>query len=697
MSLPSVKGLSTEDVCSDVKPKGQELVSGPRTRKLTGKGEQYREAESAKWIKAFLKSYGSWKQIAREARRKLKGFCSQENLNEINQQVQNSLDKVKQNYECLQRNSLNTPDIVQKLDACTILTNEIYDLVCKRLEGSIVEENFNQEVEKERVREILNRDEYQSVFGEASTENSSCAYGSSTTSSKVSQERVIAEADLAAKRVQVKSMLEIEAQHAKVSKLECEWKCHESQIMAEMKQKEAEVLQQLDEEKSKLKVMETDMEVKMAAARVDVYSRLEDGVERENLDFEPEVKSMQPLKHPRKSTARAATILPSQVCSEISAVNLAEALTSSLSLSRLPVPIPAIFSGDPLKFVDFKISFTTLIDSKAISAGEKMLYLKSYLSGEARKAVEGFFYRSSEDAYEGAWAVLQERYGNSFVIQKAFRDKLKSWPKIAPNDPSSLRDFADFLKSCEEAMPQVKGLSILNDCEENHKMLKKLPDWVVRKWSRVVVEVLDACGEYPSFECFSRFIKKEARIACNPIASPFLLKSRTSSNDLSRKAKALSTSTEFKKQETVHVLKSKLPCLVCTDTSHSIAKCPKFAVKSMEDKMSFIHQNHLCFGCLRKGHLSKDCKTRHVCGECRRHHPTCLHLERVRSQDAAQQCSISSEETPQVSRSVLSHALTRNISATSSIVPVFLSSVKDPGKEILTYALLDTQNSELFL
>ncbi|XP_060923658.1 N-acyl-aromatic-L-amino acid amidohydrolase (carboxylate-forming) B-like [Limanda limanda] len=32
-----------------------------------------------------------------------------------------------------------------------------------------------------------------------------------------------------------------------------------------------------------------------------------------------------------------------------------------------------------------------------------MYYLKIYLVGEARRAVEGFFYRNSEDAYTGAW------------------------------------------------------------------------------------------------------------------------------------------------------------------------------------------------------------------------------------------------------------------------------------------------------
>lgn len=69
----------------------------------------------------------------------------------------------------------------------------------------------------------------------------------------------MAEAILVAKKVHVRSILEIEAQYAKLSKLECEWKCQESQIMEEMNQTEADVPQQLDEEKSKLKVMQTDM------------------------------------------------------------------------------------------------------------------------------------------------------------------------------------------------------------------------------------------------------------------------------------------------------------------------------------------------------------------------------------------------------------------------------------------------------
>lgn len=129
-------------------------------------------------------------------------------------------------------------------------------------------------------------------------------------------------------------------------------------------------------------------------------------------------------------------MLPNQ-----SELNLAHEIASSFTLSRLPVPEPTTFTGDSLKFIDWQLSFNTLIGQKPLPVVEKMLYIKSYLAGEARKAVEGFFYRNAEDAYQGAWAVLQDRYGNPFTVQKAFRDKLGKWPKITANNPVSLVIF----------------------------------------------------------------------------------------------------------------------------------------------------------------------------------------------------------------------------------------------------------------
>ncbi|XP_014900158.1 uncharacterized protein LOC106954875 [Poecilia latipinna] len=337
----------------------------------------------------------------------------------------------------------------------------------------------------------------------------------------------------------------------------------------------------------------------------------------------------------------------------------------------------------------------TLIGNKPLPACEKILYLKSYIAGEARKAVEGYFYRNTEEAYQSKWNVLQERYGNPFIVQRAFRNKLTKWPKIAANDPLALREFADFLQSCAEAIPQVK----VNDCEENHKLLKKLPDWIIQRWSRIVVEELDKHQEYPSFAHFTQFLQKEAKVACHPVASPFLISEKTEERHIKR-AKALTTTVQSKSPfPTVVGNKPKPPCLFCKDELHGVAKCPTFAAKTIDEKKVFIRENHLCFGCLRKGHVTKECKVRHSCSKCGRRHPTCLHTEGIKEpKETKTEDSVSHAENGNKEvHKVMTHVLTRKTSATSSIVPVFVSAASEPQKEILTYALLDTQSDSSFI
>lgn len=76
---------------------------------------------------------------------------------------------------------------------------------------------------------------------------------------------------------------------------------------------------------------------------------------------------------------------------------------------------------------------------------------------------------------------LKDRCGNPFVVHKAFWDKLVKWPEMGPYDCFAQRDFSNFLKGCAEDMPYVKGCAIPNDSEENYKLLKMRPQWIVWK------------------------------------------------------------------------------------------------------------------------------------------------------------------------------------------------------------------------
>lgn len=70
--------------------------------------------------------------------------------------------------------------------------------------------------------------------------------------------------------------------------------------------------------------------------------------------------------------------------------------------------------------------------------------------------------------------------------------------------------FSDFLNACLQPIPHFKGLEILNDCEENQKLVQKLPDWAASRWNRRVTTVLMDGKEFPSFHDFVNFMSTEA-------------------------------------------------------------------------------------------------------------------------------------------------------------------------------------------
>ncbi len=110
------------------------------------------------------------------------------------------------------------------------------------------------------------------------------------------------------------------------------------------------------------------------------------------------------------------------------------------------------------------------------------------------------------------------------MVQRAFREKLNRWSKIGGLEYIKLREFSDFLQSCSDAMSHIKGLQVLNDCEENQRILVKLPNWVTSRWNHYVTERLHQDKDYPSFSEFASFISREVPIACNPVSSLYALK-----------------------------------------------------------------------------------------------------------------------------------------------------------------------------
>ena len=67
---------------------------------------------------------------------------------------------------------------------------------------------------------------------------------------------------------------------------------------------------------------------------------------------------------------------------------------------------------------------------------------------------------------------------------------------------------------------------------------------------------------------------------------------------------------------------------VCCSQSHTLDECPKLKGKKHWDKIIFLREKRMCFGCLCSGHMSKDCTRRLTCKECGQNHPTVLHISK---------------------------------------------------------------------
>ena len=399
-------------------------------------------------------------------------------------------------------------------------------------------------------------------------------------------------------------------------------------------------------------------------------------------------------------------------------LELTRAFAEQVSINRLPAPEPTVFSGDPMRYPSWKGAFQTLIDQRGIPPLERIHYLKRYLGGAALEAVEGFCLLTTADAYEQARNLLDERFGDPFIVANAFRDKLDAWPNIAPRDGSALRKFADFLRQCNTAMQTTESLNILNDSRENRKLLCKLPDWLVTRWSRIVAEWTQKMRSFPPFKEFMNFVVKEADIACNPITSLQALRGNRS-NEPANNAKygqrkeinARSLATEVKEAPQASDNSGQVRCVNC-NMPHELNDCKSFLAKPVEQRRKFAWINNLCFSCLKPGHQSRDCKDRKKCETCKRKHPTSLHDDnwkprprqrnKMAENDAPKPVAKDETELKVANGTCNQSRITHfngsgNSGKSSMIVPVYLSHQDRPESEVLVYALLDTQSDTTFI
>ena len=260
-------------------------------------------------------------------------------------------------------------------------------------------------------------------------------------------------------------------------------------------------------------------------------------------------------------------------------------------------------------------------------------------------------------------------------------------------------------------MRSMKFLSDLDSVEVLKQVSSKLPSYSGVKWCRHAFDMKKKCGQVVTFHDLVKFVETEADLATDPdvLKSERNRRFEKDKNPRDRNRRpppnlnSLLTATGDPPTSNSPPANSKTssPSVICPVCSkpHTISNCDEFKKKVVKERLDFIQSVGLCFGCLSKGHYSKNCRKRLTCEKCKRPHPTILHYD---SQDDKE--SKDSENTnfkpDQLSSNTshVCHTVGEGSSVTNSmIVPVWLHHKDSPDKEVLVYALLDDASDSTFI
>lgn len=211
----------------------------------------------------------------------------------------------------------------------------------------------------------------------------------------------------------------------------------------------------------------------------------------------------------------------------------------------------------------------------------------------------------------------------------AFRKKLENWHRIAPKDGTALREFADFLKTCELAMHSAEDLeTLIKECD-NKKLIKILPSWAHSKWGTKVRDYQQKHGDskFPPFSAFVNFVTEIADVQCLPVRSELEVNKQEREDRRGNPRRSLGQGLQLPVNSLLTDVSQPLDIPEKTDRKtstwckqpHDLNACQELLKVPIKERLSFLIKKGFCLRCLEHGHMAKEnkCTARLKCASCK--------------------------------------------------------------------------------
>ncbi|XP_028407785.1 uncharacterized protein LOC114530363 [Dendronephthya gigantea] len=243
-----------------------------------------------------------------------------------------------------------------------------------------------------------------------------------------------------------------------------------------------------------------------------------------------------------------------------------------------------------------------------------MVQLKMHLAGRARRAVSGL--GSHGKMYATALKTLKEQFGTPSAIARAHISKLLERRKIQSSDRQALQELSFDVMNCVATLKQINRLADANSIYNLRDVVKRLPDNLIDKWKAAATDIRER-GEAPSLEHIGRFLRKRVKAEFDPDFGDI---QKSEARFPQRDRRGIASGQREKK---------KIQCYVCSE-DHRVVECPVFSSCSTDERIQHVKKQRLCFSCLNRGHVTKDCRSKAKCDvdDCTHFHHRLLHASK---------------------------------------------------------------------
>lgn len=299
----------------------------------------------------------------------------------------------------------------------------------------------------------------------------------------------------------------------------------------------------------------------------------------------------------------------------------------NVNLPRIEI---AKFSGEYSEWNTFFDTFSALVDSTNMANITKFTYLQSYLTGDAKKAIEGLTLSSVN--YQVALEILKERYGRKEIIIFGHVQNLLGI------DFQTARDVKGLWKVFNELQINIRCLDSLEVSGEQYGLIltpmivSRLTQDLRTMWAR------KSSGKEGDLAFLMEFLKQELENRdrslcfgkgtndnkCSPTNEPksqfrYSSKHRHATRSTATAFPAVAMTGETKEERNVRVRANVRvsECEFCGGL-HGTERCKQVREMDLDEVRNKIKMNKMCFVCFRKGHFASRCYSH--CKLCGRKH-----------------------------------------------------------------------------